>query len=297
MRVDDLIGYVRPLDETETLLLVGSVPEGLANPISDIDLVIIGNRELDEGVIVSDSNYQEMNINMIDRPEINVEYWPSNELEIIERRLANVFELMDDLSQIKGSSKLQIERFHDDELAILHRIRVGLVLVNPEVAEGWRKRLFLDQLDLYLILHGLGTHNIYREDAIAQVRYGDNLSALRMLTIMTDFLAIAALASVGETHPYLKWRVRLLNWYKADLGEETVEKFIRYIFPDPKADAAQTVREALEFADSVIAAIASRRPQIISAMLAMNDLFTYVKQPDEVSEQERSSSAKSKTGV
>lgn len=287
MRVEDLTGYVRPLDATETLLLVGSVPEGLANPLSDIDLFIIGERELDEGVVVNESVYQEMTIQVTDRPEINVEYWNSKTLEQLERRLSNTFTLLGDMSAVSDDSKLKkIERFDDSELSTLHRIRVGLVLANPENAERWRQRLFLDQLPLYLILHGLGNHNIYREDAIAQVRYGDNLSALAMLRIAMDFLARALLASVGETHPYLKWRVRLLNWYKGDLGQETVEKLIGYLFPDPKSDASRTVREALEFADSAISEIASRCPQIISAMLAMNNLFTFVRQPDEVSEQE-----------
>jgi hypothetical protein len=289
MRVEDLAGYVRPLEATETLLLVGSVPEGLANPLSDVDLLMIGDRELDEGVVVNESDYQEMSINMIDGPEINVEYWPSQYLEQLERRLTNIFTILRDPSLVGGPSKLKkIERFDDTELMILHRIRTGIILANPENTERWRQRLFLDELPLYLILHGLGTHNIYREDAIAQVRYGDNLSALGMLRITMDHLASAVLASVGETHPYPKWRVRLLNWYKGDLGDETVEKLIRYLFPDPKSDASETIREALEFADSAIAGIASRCPQIISAMLAMNSLFTFVKQPDEMGQQERS---------
>jgi hypothetical protein len=135
-------------------------------------------------------------------------------------------------------------------------------------------------------------HNIYREDAIAQVRYGDNLTALGMLRIMMDHLASAMLASVGETHPYPKWRVRLLNWYKGDLGDETVEKVIRYLFPDPKSDASETVREALEFADAAISEIALRCPQVISAMLALDNLFIFVKQPDEISQAERSTETK-----
>jgi len=292
MRVEDLAGYVRPLDDTETLLLVGSVPEGLANPLSDVDLFIIGDRELDEGVVINESDFQEMSINVTNGPEINVEYWHSKDLEQLERRLDNVFTLLRDPSLVGGVSKLKrIERFDDTELLILHRIRMGLVLANAENAEKWRQRLFLDQLPLYVILHGLGTHNIYREDAIAQIRYGDSLTALAMLRITMDHLASAVLASVGETHPYPKWRVRLLNWYKGDLGDETVEKLIGYLFPDPKSNASETVREALEFADAAIAGIASRCPQIISAMLAMSNLFTFVKQPDELSQQETLNSA------
>jgi hypothetical protein len=288
MRVEDLSGYVRPLDATETLLLVGSVPEGLANPLSDIDLFIIGERHFEEGVVVNESSRQEMSINSPDTPEVNVEYWHSHDLEQLERRLTNVFTLLRDPSLVGGPSKLKkVERFDDPELFILHRIRTGIVLANPENAERWRQRLSLDQLPLYLILHGVGTHNILREDAIAQVRYGDNLSALGMLRLSMDHLASAVLASVGETNPYSKWRVRLLNWYKGDLGAETVEKLLQHLFPDPKSDASETVREALEFADMAVAGIASRCPQIISAMLAMSNLFTFVKQPDEMSEQER----------
>jgi hypothetical protein len=288
LRVEDLTKYVRPLDATETLLLVGSVPEGLANPLSDVDLFIIGERDLDEGVVVNESSRQEMSINSTDVPEINIEYWHAKDLEQLERRLTNVFLLLNDPSLVGGPSKLKkIERFDDPELFILHRIRTGIVLANPEKAESWRQRLSLDKLPLYLVLHGLGTHNILREDAIAQVRYGDNLSALGMLRLAMDHLSSAVLASVGETNPYSKWRVRLLNWYKGDLGEETVTNLLHSLFPDPHSDASETVREALEFADTVITGIASRCPQIISAMLAMNNLFTFVKHPDEMSQPER----------
>jgi len=288
MRVEDLTRFVRPLDTTETLVLVGSVPEGLANPLSDVDMFIIGDREFEEGVVVNESDFQEMSINTADAPEINIEYWRSRDLEQLERRLSNVFTLLSDLSLVGGESKLKkIERFDFSELLILHRIRTGIVLANPENAERWRQRLFLDQWPLYVILHGLGTHNIYREDAIAQVRYGDNLSALGMLRIMMDHLASSVLASVGETNPYPKWRLRLLNWYKRDLGDETVDNFVRYMFPDPKEPASETVRAAFEFADTAVAGIASRCPKIISAMLAMNNLFTILKQPDEISQQER----------
>jgi predicted nucleotidyltransferase len=289
MRVEDLTRYVRPLDPTETLVLVGSVPEGLANPLSDVDMFIIGDRKFDEGIVVNESDFQEMSINTADAPEINVEYWHSNDLEKLEKRMANLFSLLRDPSLVGGPSKLKkVERFDFSELLIMHRIRTGIVLANPGIAESWRERLYLDQLPLYIILHGLGTHNIYREDTIAQVRYGDNLSALGMLHIMMDHLASAILASVGETNPYPKWRMRLLNWYKGDLGEETIENFVRYMFPNPKEPASETVRGAFKFADSAVAGIASRCPQAISAMLEMNNLFTILKQPDEISQQERS---------
>ena len=287
IRVEDLPHFARPLDPTETLLLVGSVPEGLANPLSDVDLSIIGDRELDDGVVVHEANFQELSINLEDGPEINVNYWRAKDLEQLEARLKRTFTLINDPSLIDGQAKLQrIERFDFTELLILHRIRVGLVLANPDVCERWRQRLLLDQLPTYSILHGLSNHNIYREDVIAQVRYGDPTTALAMLHIMTDHLAGAVLASLGETNPYPKWRVRLLKWYQGDLGNESVEQFMRFLFPERGADASEMVREALEFADKEIALIATRCPQTIAPMLTLDKLFVFVKKSDEIRPQE-----------
>lgn len=289
IRVEDLPRFVRPLDPAETLMLVGSVPEGLANPLSDVDLSFIGDRELDQGVVVNEASFQELSINLEDGPEINVNYWRAKDLEELEERLKQTFVLINDPALVAAEAKLRkLERFDFTELLILHRIRVGIALANPEICERWRERLQLDQLPTYVILHGLSNHNIYREDVIAQVRYGDSLSALAMLRIMIDHLATAVLASVGETNPYPKWRVRLLNWYRGDLGDETVEQFMRFLFPERSTDASATVRDALEFADREMVAIATRCPQTIAALVTLDKLFVFVKQSDEIRPQERS---------
>ena len=288
IRVEDLPRFVRSLAPTETLLLVGSVPEGLANPLSDVDLSIIGDRELDDGIVVNEASFQELSINLEDGPEINVNYWRAKDLEDLEERLKHTFALINEPALVTADAKLRkIERFDFTELLILHRIRVGIVLANAEICESWRQRLQSDQLPTYVILHGLSNHNIYREDTIAQVRYGDSLSALGMLRMMMDHLATAVLASVGETNPYPKWRVRLLNWYRGDLGNETVEQFMHFLFPDRNVNAEDLVREALKFADREIVAIATRCPQTIAAMLTMDKLFVFVKQSDEILPQER----------
>ena len=289
IRLEDLAGFVRPLESSETLLLVGSTTEGLANPLSDVDLVIIGESDFDKGVVIKETEYTEWATNLPDGPEINVEYWRASDLEQMQQRLTNIFTLLQDPSVLQGPSKLkQLERFSDSELRLLHRIRVGAVLVNPENAEGWRQRLMLDHLPYYLILHAMSYHNLYREDTVAQVRYGDPLSALYMLRYTMDYFAGSMLASVGETNTYSKWRVRLLDRHKEALGAESVETITRYLFPDPKQDAAETVREALGYADATLNEILTRCPEIVPAMMAMSELFPFVMQVDEEPKQERS---------
>jgi hypothetical protein len=289
LRLEDLARYVRPLESSETLLLVGSITDGLANPLSDVDLVIIGESDFEEGLVIKETEYTEWATNLPNGPEINVEYWRAADLEQIEKRLTSIFSLVQDPSVLEGPSQLkQLERFSDSELRLLHRIRRGAVLVNRENAESLRQRLLLDHLPYYLILHQMSYHNLYREDTIAQVRYGDPLSALYMLRTTMDYFAGVMLASAGETNTYSKWRVRLLDRHKDVLGSERVETMTRYLFPDPKSNASETVREALNFANETFDDILTRCPEIVPALSAMNNLFPFVKEVDEVFQQERS---------
>jgi hypothetical protein len=160
---------------------------------------------------------------------------------------------------------------------LLHRIRAGLALANPEVAEHWRKRLRLELLPDYFIIMHLGHHYGYREDAIAQVQYGDRLAALNVMRMSMDSLAAAMLASVGATNPYTKWRTRLLEQNKEALGAAEVDKLMGFLFPDINADAATVVREAAAFADDAIAEAITRRPQLVPVLLKLEDQISFVR--------------------
>jgi Nucleotidyltransferase domain len=284
----DLAGYVGTVSDSETLLLVGSITEGLANPLSDIDLLIVGDGGFDAGLVINETEFREWASNLPYGPELNIEYWRTEDLEKIGQRLNDSFALMQDPSQIHGPSKLKkLERFSETELRLLHRLRTGVALANIEAAESWRRRLLLNQLPQYLIVHSLSYHNIFREDTIAQSRYGDHLSALYMLRFTMDYLASAMLASVGETNPYPKWRIRLLDRYKGPLGESRVRALSNYLFPHPGRETDAAVRETLGFADASIGEILIRCPQIVPVWLEMGNLFPFVKQVDEVFRQER----------
>src|ERR1044071_2250309 len=98
IRLEDLVRYVRPLEPSETLLLVGSITDGLANPLSDLALVIIGDSDLNEGVLIKETGCAEPATNLPDGPEINVEYWRAADLERSEQRLTGIFALLKDPS-------------------------------------------------------------------------------------------------------------------------------------------------------------------------------------------------------
>jgi predicted nucleotidyltransferase len=277
MTLEDLVGCVRPLAPTETLMLVGSIVEGLADPLSDIDLIVIGDSNLGHNVVIHAPECEESVTRLPTGQEVNFEYWNTNDLEQFIERLNFSFDVINEPSKLD-----KIFKFSEREIILLHRLRVGVVLDNPEVAEHWRQRLRLESLPDYLIIQNLGHHYGYREDAIARVRYGDRLSAFNVLRITMDTLAGAMLASIGVTNIYPKWRTRLLEQNKAALGAEEVDQLLAYLFPDIKADPSDMVSEALAFSDNAISEIVGRRLHLIPALLGFDDQVSFVRRFDEL---------------
>lgn len=277
LNFDDIIKCFRPLTPSETAFLVGSVPEGLSDPLSDIDLIVIADNDLGHEVVVQTPECEESVARLPSGQEVNFEYWNSEDLENFVQRLNASMDTLDDPSKLN-----KLFRFGDRELMLLHRIRAGLALANPEVAEHWRKRLRLELLPDYFIIMHLGHHYGYREDAIAQVQYGDRLAALNVMRMSMDNLAAAMLCSVGATNPYTKWRTRLLEQHKEELGPAEVDTLMGFLFPDINADAATVVREAAAFADEAIGAAIMRRPQLIPVLMKLEDQISFVRRFSEI---------------
>ena len=273
IRAEDLPGYFRPLKSTESMLLVGSIPEGLSDPISDIDLLIIGDGVLDYGTVIKGPEFDEGATRLPGGQEVNYEYWNTEEIERLAVRLDKAYQLIEDPSFTQ-----QVYKFNEREVGFLHRLRVGAVLANRENVEHWRTRLKLDCLQDYLIFQWLSFHFAYREDTIGHVRYGDPLSALCTFRMTMDALGGAMLASVGETNAFPKWRPRLLKRHQAELGEEEVKTLLRYIFPDSSVNVANIIQEALSFADTAIGELIGRRPLLIPLLLELGDRVSFVKQ-------------------
>lgn len=272
IRLEDLKTYIRPLEPSETLLLVGSVADGLANPYSDIDLLMIGDGKLEQGFIQTETEFNEATERLPGGQEINPQYWQTSTLELLRERLNSTFDMIQSPIQ---SEKLN--RLTDTEIRVLHRIRTCIVLANPEIASEWQSSLRVSELPDYRLLHEIGKHFVYREDAIAQVLYGEPLLALSMLRFSTESLVNAALASVGETNPDPKWQIRLLMRNKEIIGEERINEVLRFLFPSSQGDPKELINDGLPFFDLMINETLARRPNVIPAMMELNRRVSFVK--------------------
>ncbi len=277
LNLEDLTSCVRPLAPTETLLLVGSIAEGLSDALSDIDLIVIGDKSLGHDLIVRSYECEESATRLPSGQEVNFEYWNTSDLEKFAERLNYSFDI---LSNPTKMSKLF--KFSDRECVFLHRLRTGVVLANIDVAEQWRQRLRLEILPDYLVVQNLGHHYGYREDAIARAHVGDRRAALYVLRIAMDNLAAAMLASIEITNSYPKWRTRLLELNQEELGKQEVQTLLGYLFPDINADPSETINEAVNFADTAIAEVIGRRPHLIPALLEFEEQISFVRSFNEI---------------
>jgi hypothetical protein len=268
---DDLLAQVRPVDASETMWLVGSIADGLATSFSDINLLIIGDRGLDATLVFGESGFEQSVARLPRGQRIKTEYWRAEDVEQLQRRLAAV------MHALYGTAPLaQVEAFSDLELRLLHRMRTGLVLANAARATQWRREMQVDSLPDYLLVHWVASHHALREDAWGQAREGDRLSAWWMARAALDYLAAAMLASVGETNPYPKWRLRLLQRNREVLGPPAVERITGLLFPDARADLVAHLHELTAFAGEVLertlARHAARGPALPSINTRLQDL-------------------------
>jgi hypothetical protein len=272
LRPEDLLTHMRPVRPSETVLLVGSIADGLANELSDIDLLLIGDGELAEDFIQRDATSDESAVRLPSGQEINFEYWHTDNIKQLRQRMSANFELM-----VNPEPKGSFTKLIDSELRLLHRLRTGIVLANPEIASYWREEMKLELLPVYMLLSGVAMHFTYREDAIAQIQYeGDTLSALAMLRLAAEYISFSMVASAGETVPARKWLPRLLRRNESVLGKNRVKEVLSYLFPDPHADGATLVANAADFFDTVIGENLERCPEAQPLVFKLSGTVSFV---------------------
>lgn len=267
LTLEELAGHVE-VPPTGTVLLAGSIPAGLATEDSDIDLLAIGGGSVGHAGVVHDSNCVVSSRRFRKTLKLNIEVWPQHQVDAVRDRFLTCVDML-----TGPSSTDTLVTLNASELRVLHRLRTGVPIVNPERCEEIREEFSIRYLPLQRIASTLANAYNAREDAIAQLRIGEPISALWMLRLAVHYLAQAVLASFGETAPSPKWIPRLLDGHRDDLGDEVVDDFIRFLFPEAGCDADQLMREALDFADRVVKETVRSTPEIHSLMRYMIERF------------------------
>lgn len=188
------------------LFLAGSVVEGLANPRSDLDAILVTDRPLaglraGAPLAIRTSPFA-----------LDVEWWPRSRVEAI----------LDDLGAYPADRERNlrsVESFESSELRLLHRLRCGLPLRGEANLHQLRERVGTDVLARVLVDRAALEVDAQQTDVAGFVEEGDLCSALLQSAEMVGSTADALLAARGDTNLGRKWRLaRLRRLEGVDLG-------------------------------------------------------------------------------
>jgi Nucleotidyltransferase domain len=268
LSLETIIAYVDAAAPDGAVLLGGSVPQGLANRDSDIDLLLMAEQHPPSPRVLQYGEAEHVFTHTAQPVKIHLRSLTFGYLEVIAGRMQDALGTFRD----PGAST-RIHVFGENELNILHQIRTGVCLRMPAFVVEWRERLCSAYLPHYLMIFSLAEHFSRREDAIGEMREGRTESAAWAVREALSHLACAVLASVDESHPSPKWRVRLLQLRRTEIGTELADTLVARLTLPRWEDFDAYLRDAIEFADTVIESILIRRAELLPVLMELqNDI-------------------------
>lgn len=268
LTIDDLLEEAPELEDDGVLMLIGSVADGLATPLSDIDMLVVGERRPDGDLVLRESD-RERAVRVIESgQEINIEYWNRDRLQGIADNFAKSAFAINN-----PESTDEIIVFDDQELRIIHYLINGLLIIG-------KARLFDDVVDKetymdYLSMTFMTRYLALAEDSIGQVMENDFECASHHMRMGIEYLIGAEIASLGYTHPNLRWRLKLLRTCREEIGEDVYQEYLSFLF-GPAGTTQEHIENGLKFATNRLGAIFMRRPKVLVAAGALRDRMKFV---------------------
>ncbi len=213
-----------PAHPDEVVFLSGSYVTGHANPWSDIDVFVVGERgTTTDRALVASTN--EVVAHFLDGKRVDYEFWAPAAVADIARRLAD--HRLAAGQSIQGASLLQIEQI------LIHRIRIGVPLCNPDGFAALQAQFDFDHFAGFLAEEAIRHLDAEVEDLIGMRKGGDRETALWVARQVVDVNVEAYLHSLGHTDPVAKWRVRYLRALPPSPRHDQLRAdYDRLMFPD-----------------------------------------------------------------
>jgi predicted nucleotidyltransferase len=215
----------------------GSVVTPFANPWSDIDIYAIGDRG-PTGDAVVDETTNLVAQHFVDDQRVDYEFWRPIDVEQLAERLDRM--------------TLGVARFPPhglfsyNEECFIHRLRVGVPMLNEERFELSRALFDFEKLGQYQAQEAIRETDGFYEDVCGMLEAGDMDSAVLNARRLVELGADAYLHSIGTTDPNVKWRARHLQALDgtSSFHDEVRRDYWRLEFPgDVGPDAAPEDRK------------------------------------------------------
>ncbi len=224
-----------------TILLAGSIVDGLQNEESDVDTLFV-SPELQ----LSDTTMEQEGVQVktfgLNHGRLQVEYSSS---EIIQ-------ELVDKIDITLRSDGNELALLSVPERRILHRIVTGIPIHNPDRANELKKIVDKARLATYTVISNAYEAESSLRDATGEIEAKNFASAVRMLQMGAEFLCLSVLGMAGETNQNRKWSYRLIR-RNENIEASLKAEIIRPFFPRWKdGDAAEYVHQLYRSQQSIL---------------------------------------------
>lgn len=203
LTVEQLVAVEGFPDDTDSVVyLSGSWVSGHANPWSDVDVFVIGDRApIGQTQMVAATNT--VVPHFVEGRRVDYEFWTPAKLDELAERLAG--------HQLGSGESIQGATFIPIEEIFIHRLRIGVPLVNAEGFARCQERFDFAKLAAFQTEEAIRHLDSELEDIIGMRKGGDRDGALWVSRQVVDVSVEAYLHSLGITDPVAKWRVRYLQ--------------------------------------------------------------------------------------
>ena len=242
-----LEGY--PDGSDTVVFLSGSIVAGHANPWSDIDVFSITDR----AATADQQGHATTNTvatHILEDRRVDWEFWRPATVDWIAQRLAA--HKFGSGESIAGASFIQIE------LIFMHRLRIGIPLVNEEGLRELQSKFDYDLLAAFLTEEAIRHLDAELEDLIGMRKGNDRDVGLWVARQVLDVSIEAYIHSTGVTDPVKKWMIKYLGALPDDPRHRQLrDDYWRLMYPGDLRDGSDAwqryAEEVIEFSNRVTA--------------------------------------------
>ncbi len=221
-------------EKAEAAFLTGSLVEGFGNVLSDLDILVIVGKK-------SDCTMSSPSSGAPVKRRVDLEVWEHTEVDDAILNLGKM--------NVSGEGFPGVMK--EKELDLLHRLRIGIPLYNPEAACTIQARIDTDKLCTYLAIYFQAHFRRMLEDAMGALQSEDFDTAFFNARSTLEYALDAYLAFCGETNIRAKWRTKKLLKHAPSLFEP-YWNFETSCIPHSSEAISNYVKEAVRFSNDLL---------------------------------------------
>ena len=267
---NSLAPFADAVSPGDSLLLVGSVSSGLADTLSDIDLLLIAESDdRSSGHLTTAATEEASYLLGSTHVQVQVRIPSPETLHLLAASSDRAWAFLQDPRRTMRPPFMS-----DEHRALMHDISSGYPLANESIVHSWRQTLHLDDFAAFSAIYHLFGYFSRTADAHVQLLQGDAASSRWMLHGALEELAAAALCSVGETNPRRKWLQKLLSYHAGALGGDLANDLESSLLHRPTdTPSSMTSLRQPSIVDSVLERVARSFPSLSPTLQRLPTFF------------------------